>query len=292
MILHRSSSTLATKHGSDDSRPSSEYRQISCQLSSLQEQVDVLRGNLNALQSRLDQNVKEGHVRPSPTGSVDPQIAFQSHVSPTPTPQQHGRQYFSGPTSAAFNFEVAKCSLQKMGITTHSGESTDDQARPTIEAPPQLTPTAEHTLSSLKDPLWLLDQQEALRLCTLFEEEVGTMHPIMNMEKTMKKAKTLFAFLDSMERVGFLRKEIEQGDSLDDEETLVLKMILATALIIESGGRSELGRNLHESARRIVYSRDSLGKPPSIQFLQLLVIKVCQLAFFRRCEAIVLLEVR
>ena len=96
------------------------------------------------------------------------------------------------------------------------------------------------------------------------------LYPILDIQKTMNKAKTLFTFLDSMKRVGFLKSEIENGDSLDDDETLVLKMILACALTIEGNGESELGKRLFENVRRISNMQDRLGKPATIRGLQIL----------------------
>ena len=165
-----------------------------------------------------------------------------------------------------------------MGITQPeyaAEESTSVHEGPnTRSPPPQTSPTPQQNVNPLKDPLWSLTQDEALRLCTLYEEEVGIMYPMLNMDKIMSKAKTLFNFLDSMRRVRFLEDEIEQGDSLDDDETMLLKMILATALVVESSGQSDLGRSLWDNVRRISNSQDRLGHPASVKTLQILVVTV------------------
>ena len=245
---------------------------MSSHIQKLQDQVDDLFASFNSLQR--DTGLNGGFPRTSSVGPVDPQIAFQQQSPPQPISRPRPRQRFSGPTSSAFDFEVAKTSLQTMGIT--QPEYDDTPGRQVTGSPTELNATTmNQTVSHVKDPLWSVNQEEALRLCRLYQEEVGSMYPMLNIEKTLVKAKTMFHFLDSMRRVGLLRTEIEQGDSLDDEDTLVLKMILATALTIESGGHTDLGRSLFENVRRITNTQDRLGRPASIKSLQILVITVC-----------------
>ena len=163
-----------------------------------------------------------------------------------------------------------------MGITQPEYEDVSTMQGRQMTGPPteNVAPVITQPVNPVKDPLWSLNQEEALRLCRLYQEEVGSMYPMLNIDKTLCKAKTMFHFLDSMKRVGLLREEIEQGDSLDDEDTLVLKMILATSLTIESGGHTDLGRSLFENVRRITNSQDQMGRPASIKSLQILVIMV------------------
>ena len=251
---------------------------MSAQIQSLQEQVESLYQSLNALQGRPGSGSRPSFQPRNSVGPLDPQIAFQHHSPPDNRAKSSLRPRFSGPTSSAFDFHVANNSLQTMGITQPeypTEETTSLHEGPnTRSPPPQISPTSAQNVNPLKDPLWSLNQDEALRLCNLYEEEVGIMYPMLDMDKIMSKAKTLFNFLDSMKRVGFLEKEIEQGDSLDDDETMILKMILATALVVESTGRSELGRSLWENVRRISNSQDRLGRPATIRTLQILVVTV------------------
>ena len=251
---------------------------MSAHLMALQEQVDNLYRTLNTPQSQPNHGSRSSYQSGNSVGPLDPQIAFQ-HTPPTENhAKPPSRQRFSGPTSSAFDFHVANSSLQTMGITQPeypAEESTSAHEGPnTRSPPPQMSPTSQQNVNPLKDPLWSLNQDEALRLCNLYEEEVGIMYPMLDMDQVMSKARTLFNFLDSMKRVGFLKEEIEQGDSLDDDETMTLKMILATALVVECNGRSELGHSLWENVRRISNTQDRLGRPATIKTLQILVVTV------------------
>ena len=250
---------------------------MSAHLMALQQQVDNLYHNLNALQGHSNHGSRASYQAGDSVGPLDPQIAFQP-----PPPQAHAkapiRQRFSGPTSSAFDFHVANNSLQTMGITQPdypTEESTAHEGPSTRSPPPQMSPTLQQNVNPLKDPLWSLNQNEALRLCSMYEEEVGIMYPMLDMDRVMSKAKSLFSFLDSMRRVGFLKEEIDRGDPLDDDETMTLKMILATALVVESNGQSELGQSLWENVRRISNTQDRLGRPATIKTLQILVVTVC-----------------
>ena len=250
----------------------SEYRQISDHLRSLQEQVDGLYTNLAALQQKTQLQ------RTSPVAALDPQIAYPNtspsdvRVKSRPTPQ------FSGPTSSAYDFDVANNSLQSMGIN-QPGYGTEDthpgqDAAMANTAPPHINNIPQQSVNPVRDPLLSLSQDEVMRLCKVYDEEIVISAPMLDMDEIIKKAKTLFTFMDSMRRVGFLQKSVEQGESFADDETLILKMILATALTVENGGQSETGRALFENVRRLTNLQDRLGNPASIKYLQLLTITV------------------
>jgi hypothetical protein len=44
------------------------------------------------------------------------------------------------------------------------------------------------------DPLWKVGKDEANRLCQVYEEEVGIMFPMIDMEKMISKANLLYSF--------------------------------------------------------------------------------------------------
>ena len=251
---------------------------MSAHIQSLQDQVNNLYHTLNTLQGRFNPGSRSNYQSSGSVGPLDPQIAFQHQPSPESHVKPPSRQRFSGPTSSAYDFSVANSSLQTMGITQPeyaAEETTSVQEGPhTRSPPPQSSPTPQQRVNPLKDPLWSLNREEALRLCHLYEEEIGIMYPMLDMNRIMSKAETLFKFLDSMRRVGFLEKEIEAGDQLDDDETMILKMILATAMVVESSGQSELGQSLWENVRRISNSQDRLGQTASVTTLKILVVTV------------------
>lgn len=241
-------------------------------LQSLQEQVDGLYTNMAALQQKAELQ------RTSSVGPLDPQIAYQTQSPDEVRVKQRLAPHFSGPTSSAYDFDVANPSLQSMGIkqpgygtgeaATGRGGSVPNIGSPSISNIPQ------QNVNPCKDPLLSLTQDEVLRLCHIYDEEIASSAPMLDMDEIIKKAKTLFTFVDSLRRVGFLQKSVEKGESFSDDETLILKMILATALAVEHGGQSEAGSALFENVRRLTNLQDRLGNPASIKYLQLLTITV------------------
>src|SRR5271163_3652151 len=97
-----------------------EFQQMREHILSLQEQVDSLYAGLNALRER-----QETFLPTEPAYSYDGSRSISTSrtlpplVSPScppkPIPQFHG------PTSSAYGFDVAKSTLQTMGINQESG---------------------------------------------------------------------------------------------------------------------------------------------------------------------------
>ncbi|KAI9874661.1 MAG: hypothetical protein M1830_009433 [Pleopsidium flavum] len=241
---------------------------MNAHICSLQEQVSTLFSNLNALHSSQD------YILPSIDSSLYPrhesrsqsvsQPSFHDPKSPSRTRGKQPR--FQGPTSSAFNFDVAKSSLQTMGITRPE-DSVDEGVVAQNATPPPPAPAVVHPS---KDPLWVLGKDEAIRLCRVYEEEMGITYPILDIDKMVRQALLLFTFMESATRTGLAQRGLPGTDSLDDDETKLLKMVLATALIVEGSGQSELGQRLFESVRQTAES--SLWGPVNIDELKLLVV--------------------
>ena len=123
-----------------------------------------------------------------------------------------------------------------------------------------------------KDPLWKIGKEEAIRLCRVYEEEMGMMYPMIDMEKTMAQANMLFTFTESATRSGLVNRALSGPDRLANNDVNILKMVLATALIVEGEGQSDLGRMLYESCREAFEGR--LSGPVEIEGLIFLVLVV------------------
>src|SRR5579862_65796 len=94
-------------------RDSDEFKQMNAQIASLQDQVNNLYDNLNAL--RLREGTSMGEPRPLERSVSMSQYSVNNgspSVRQQPTPK-HPR--YQGPTSSAFNLAVAKNTLYNMG---------------------------------------------------------------------------------------------------------------------------------------------------------------------------------
>lgn len=155
---------------------------------------------------------------------------------------------YRGPTSDEFNFGVAKNSLDKMGITNQVDEdgSPSGGVGSPARTPPRKSGQVLRTTHKQKDPIWSVSQEEALRLCRVYEDEMGTMYPVLDIEKVIEYTTKLYRFMEAAHRSGLMQQGLPGADAIDDEDTNILKMVLATALTVEASGRSELGQRLFE----------------------------------------------
>lgn len=189
-------------------------------IQSLQEQVDNLYANLSAMkndpsfqlsrdhtphqvygqQQQQDRPLGHGPLPPMdpvpryrPVGEVD-QDDVRSNADSRQVPKH---PFFRGPTSTAFSLDVAKNTLHNMG---YQGLVDDNSAThdPTPVASPPPGNSTLH-LSNLienpsRDPLWTFSKEEMVRLCRLYEEEVGMMYPIVDIEMVIAHGRHLHKY--------------------------------------------------------------------------------------------------
>jgi hypothetical protein len=224
-------------------KESEEFRQMNAHLASLQEQVDNLYANLNALRSG------DGMVLPSAS-----ERSMSVSQPPNPSPVNRYRPYpkhtsFHGPTSSAFSLDVAKNTLHNMGyhgLGVDEGMITQDPTP--VASPPGLQPSPLVNLNGPdRDPIWTFSKEEMIRLCRVYEEEMGTMYPVLNIEQLIIHGSNLYQFIDAALRTGLASASTPKG--VVDEESCILKLVLACATLVEGSGHSEVAYRLFESVR-------------------------------------------
>ena len=222
---------------------------MNAQIASLQEQVDTLYANLSSLRSDL------AHNNPP----IDPSLQHQPYADRTnvslgvaspglqspgparPKPQSVPRQStFRGITSADYSFDVAKNSLQTMGITP-ALPGADDGTR---DGSPSGTPPPETHAGLDKDPIWAVSREEALRLLKVYEDEIHELYPFVSIPKLTAHVQSLYKFMDASLRAGLVMSHMPGADTINDDDTNILKLVLATAMISEGSGKSDLGQRL------------------------------------------------
>ena len=252
-----------------------EYRAMNLHIHSLQEQVNHLYACMDAMRNGhpipiVSQNNDQYPLHPALAQS-DP---YRSDVLPPQSQESHPR--FQGPTSSAFSFDVARSSLQTMGITApelQDGSVNEEDVPINGSSHQTRAPTAPMTMHPNKDPLWKISKEEAIRLCQVYEEEMGLMYPLINMEKILAHVSSLFKFTEAAARSGLMNPFKAGPDTLGNSDIYILKMILASSLIVEGDGQSDLARDLYESCREAFEAR-VLG-PVDMNGLILLSLVVC-----------------
>ncbi|KAH8808471.1 fungal-specific transcription factor domain protein [Xylogone sp. PMI_703] len=231
-------------------KESEEFKQMNAKLVSLQEQVDNLYANLNSLRAAGEemayQNLSERSMSMSqpPAPSMSPLHRYRTGPR---TPQ------FRGPTSSAFNLDVAKNTLNNMGYTgladaPDDGVNTQD-VTPQGSPPRMLPPLIMNGKPNGRDPIWQFTKEEMVRLCRAYEDEMGLMHPILNIDRLILHGKNLFDFMDAALRSG-LANPNAQNKGVNDRQTCILKMILAIMCLLEGDGQSELAYQLYDNVKK------------------------------------------
>lgn len=290
-------------------KDSQEYKDMAAHMASLQDQVNVLFENVNTMRAALGQSVpppipqqQQQAPLPPPTSHtgtpIDPSL--QNHnfglprappstsmsMSPSHTKsrsfsmQQQPQTSYRGPTSTEFSFGVADNSLQTMGITEGKGDANGDDVHglPRSTSPGQMERNLQllQAVHEEKDPIYSVSKEEALRLCRVYEDEMGIMYPVLNIQTVMEYTERLYSFIDAARRNGLVQQGFPGADAIDDENTIVLKMIIACASTMEGSGSSDLGRSIFESPGvRDAVAKATNGYEISHKAPRLLVLTVC-----------------
>ncbi|KAK1701022.1 fungal-specific transcription factor [Colletotrichum godetiae] len=122
------------------------------------------------------------------------------------------------------------------------------------------------------DPLWLINEEEAVRLCNVYEEEIGIQYPFLDIGWLTERVRSLYHAMNSGSRLGFAFAAIPGPTIIDPQDLSLVKMVLSTALTVEAGGSSQLGRSLFLDVRKS--SHDKLWESASIKSTMLYILLV------------------
>ncbi|KAI0873411.1 fungal-specific transcription factor domain-containing protein [Hypoxylon argillaceum] len=248
-------------------KDSDEFKQMAAQVNHLQDQVDMLFSNLNALRA---ETMRTGSLHQHDRTLTGPSAA-STPTSTTMTMPPQPRQpsfAFRGPTSNRFSLDVAKNTLHKMGYSypsDHADGSGHSQETP-VTSPklaPQVSPSAENPTA---DALWELDKDEMIRLCRIYEEEVGIMYPVLRIDTIISHAKTLATWMEAAKKNGLAGAQ--QG-GINDQNTLLLKIVLCGGLLVEGHGNSAQAQRIFAGIKSIA-NRMLMSDPPNVRNLPFL----------------------
>lgn len=269
-------------------KDSDEFRRLNADMIALQNQVNGLCASLGVLGRSPTAAVADVVPYQIPLSEGSPTVAMStsstyaavSPRSPAPVEARAPRQSsFRGPTSSFYHLNVAKKTLHDMGYQA-TGVASDDSAHSSEDAPRRITPTIQNltiatsTDHSARDPLWLLDPEESIRLCHVYDEEMGDLYPVINIESLMRHSRWLYEQAESASRTNV-------RPQLDNIQTYVLKLVLACSLATESNGESQIGHRLFESVREIA-DRSLHGVSIDVKRFPMLILVV---SFASRCAA-------
>lgn len=264
---------------SNNFKDSDDFKQVTDQVSRLQEQVDSLNRNLTALRQETFRLAPiQERILPLPASATGVTSSpSTTSVRSLPRPQFAGARIpssaFSGPTSINFTVDMAKNTLHNMGYC-NAGDRHDEAGGPVVESAaqsPTLNPIVAPPLSPARrpiDPLWDYDKNEMIRLCQVHEEEVGIMYPVVEISAVIEHADLLSTWMEAAKKNDMV-PPYGQGEGISDLETCTLKIVLCCALVMEEHGCSARADQLYESIRPIV-DRLLMSEPADVNNLPFL----------------------
>ncbi|ATZ54765.1 hypothetical protein BCIN_11g01030 [Botrytis cinerea B05.10] len=237
-------------------KESEEFRRMNLQLASLQEQVNNLNSSLNAMRHGGGSGSGDGSISYGPSSERSLSISQQSAVQALSPLSFHHKPIprhpsFRGPTSSAFGLDVAKNTLHNMGYQSLADEGITTQDPTPVPSPPPIRPRALPSINMngvrAPDPLRSVNREEMTRLCRVYEEEMGLMYPVVDIEELITHGSNIFEFIDAAVRNGLATSNNPQG--INDINSCSLKTIMAISMIVEGSGQSDLAYRLFESVR-------------------------------------------
>jgi hypothetical protein len=204
------------------------------QLEHLRQEMRSLSARLNELESSSPASSKQSGT--SAAGGLH--RILNAPKSPT----------YVGPTSAEFGLN------RSQSFASDGDEAVDggDELGMSVVAPSPAPSGAEDVTTG--DPLRSLGIDETLRLVQVYEDTVGVMYPCVDLKSVRAyvleyyRSKSNTSLPESMTQVA-------QDDWFSARDAQVLKILLATALLAESHGRSERAAKLADSVEDRFASR-------------------------------------
>ncbi|CVK87760.1 uncharacterized protein FMAN_05373 [Fusarium mangiferae] len=217
-------------------RRSTQEPQSQTDVGSLSQQVIALQNQVNALTSALqDVSQRLPHITLSSTKST-PQGHSSTYRKDIRNVHNEPREpQFVGPTRSAYSFQIAENSLTGMGIEPNAtGASTPaespSETEPVVESE-NLSPGIEdvETLASL-------GIAEVQRLLDVYNEEIQSVYPFIDVNELSNKAVSVF--------------QTPMENTLKDVQAI--KLAVATSVAIEAQGLNNISKRLIDDVEPVI----------------------------------------
>ncbi|KAK1969806.1 hypothetical protein LY78DRAFT_653673 [Colletotrichum sublineola] len=234
-------------------------------LQNLKDQVASLQGGLDLLRRQSQQ---PSEMQPNPLQSEIPLTFEQASSTPPINSQSVASALPPNPAIAdvessseggscqpsasyTFNISLARTHLRALGIGTTDVDPGGVSASVNPPRPPSPSMQTAFGLDvGSIDPLWLINEEEAVRLCNVYEEEIGIQYPFLDIPWLFIQVRNLYRAMNSGSRLGFAFAAIPGPTVIDPQDLSLVKMVLSTALTVEAGGPSQLGKSLFLDVRK------------------------------------------
>ncbi|KAF3057504.1 hypothetical protein CFAM422_012438 [Trichoderma lentiforme] len=264
------------------------------EIQKLKNDVAVMQSKLNLMLSSLEFLQKHTNNRPeshtnanseSNTTMHSPSWNFPLHspTIPSSITTVHGTRRIS-PSPSFKGFTSSNTNLQMvqryLGVSQHGERElpiTPQSATPPIlSAGGESSRTRIQEEASLVNPshklLWFIGRAEAIRLCDLYEREIGTIYPVVDMGEVKHNLDSLYSAYEAINYSPRLHiPTVEAPENVVDGDIQTLKLILAITLLAEGGGRHTMGEAMcKEVQQELVFPMGRLGELKDVENMALL----------------------
>ncbi len=247
---------------------------IEAELRTLKEQVRQLQSSLADITDR--QSKTSGATSTDIQTNISQESDGQNNRSQTRSQDIAAptRIQYLGPTSSEFSFGVAKSALHRLGIQSEESDVRPDSAIPSRRA----SPGPSNKTSNISDPLLSLGLIEVRRSLGVYKDELHSIYPFMNIEEIITDAKNIYQRAEiSYNRSSMNHEPPAINTGIRNIDVMILKMMIATALVVEGAGQSNIAQDLLYSVEEGI-SRSLKGITCDLKQLQLYTLTVRLLA--------------
>ncbi|PNP47778.1 hypothetical protein THARTR1_10463 [Trichoderma harzianum] len=127
-------------------------------------------------------------------------------------------------------------------------------------------------VNSSQKLLWLINRAGAVRLCDLYEREIGSIYPVVDISEVKQ---TLGSLYSGYEATNYSSRPpvpvVEALDNVVDGDINTFKLVVAITLLAEGGGRHTMGEAMCEEVQQqLVFPMGRLGELKDVENMALL----------------------
>lgn len=201
---------------------------------------------------------------------VSQQTASPAYTSSTSQRAQPPKQpQFAGPTRAAFSLNIVETSLNRMGIPSEVQDLTGNASSMSSRdvSPEPTTQLAQNLLRSGIEGLAGISNDDIGRLLGIYQEEVASVHPIIETKDLIANAPRTMELVRNPQRP-------ESLPGLGKKDVHILRLAVATAITHEINGKNHLSDQIVHEVEQDV-GRISSETEVELKDIQIMGMLVC-----------------
>ncbi|KAJ5266474.1 hypothetical protein N7478_009282 [Penicillium angulare] len=242
----------------------SRFEAVDDQLQSLQREMRAIADRLRELES--ESPVASTKVSASVTAAAG-SLSRILNAPKSPT--------YVGPTSAEFGLSQQPRPCSEENDPSQNDEEDEEENFGLLTGNPSPAPTGEQDDMSGMDPLQSLGLEEILRLVKVYEDTVGIMYPCVDLASLRTYVVEFHhTYNPDIDHVSGPVPITSDQNWFHARDIQVLKILLATALLVESHGRSERAAQLANSVEDRFASRLKIAEVDMKEILILTLLSI------------------